>query len=308
MSKSLPFKYERFSHQAMYTTFEVLMAGESTTYQKQAAREVFDGLTRLEKQISRFVENSDLTRLNLAPVNHPVLLSLDTFACLTQALSLCEMTQGTLNICMGRRTAKLFDREPDNKPVVEGTPEASPHMPRWNQLVLDPDTLTAMRTSDAVQVDLGAVGKGFALDTMAKTLTQWGLPRCLLHGGRSTVLVMDGPEPGLSWPVTLSYPNDPGKTMTSLALTQGAMSSSSQMEQSHIIDPKTGNAVSASKAAWSSAPNAIMADGLSTAFMIMPPKDIKALCEKHPKIGAMLWDASDAEKVETFGAWIGGKA
>ena len=46
MSESLPFKYERFSHQAMYTTFEVLMAGEPTTYQKQAAREVFEGLAR----------------------------------------------------------------------------------------------------------------------------------------------------------------------------------------------------------------------------------------------------------------------
>jgi len=303
MSKPLPFKYERFSHEAMYTTFEVLMAGEPTTYQKQGAREVFEVLTRLEKHISRFMENSDLTRLNLAPVDEPVLLSLDTFACLTQAQSVCEMTGGALNICLGRRTAKLFDKATDNKPVVQGLPEDQTELPDWDQLVLDPDTLTARRTHDAVQVDLGAVGKGFALDMMAKVLTEWDLTQCLLHGGRSTVLVMDAPQPGLSWPVTLSHPVDPANILTTLALTHGAMSSSSQMEQSHIINPETGDAVIASKAAWSSAPNAIMADGLSTAFMIMPVDEIKALCKENPLIGAMVWDDSKEKEVQEFGAW-----
>ncbi|MCP4452171.1 MAG: FAD:protein FMN transferase, partial [Planctomycetes bacterium] len=117
MSESLPFEYERFSHEAMYTMFEVLMAGEPTKYQKQGAREVFEIVTRLEQQISRYVDNSDITRLNLASVNEPVLLGLESFACLTQSLSLCKMTQGALNICMGRRTARLYDRV-DNKPVM----------------------------------------------------------------------------------------------------------------------------------------------------------------------------------------------
>ena len=308
MSESLPFKYERFTHEAMYTMFEVLMAGEPTTYQKQCAREVFQIVTRLEQQISRFVDNSDITRLNLAPVDEPVLLGLDTFACLTQALSICEMTQGTLNICLGRSTAKLYDQEAENRPVVQGAAGKNTELPRWDQLVLDPDTLTATRAHPAVQVDLGAVGKGFALDLMAKTLIEWGLTRCLLHGGRSTVLSLDGPEPGKSWPVTVSHPVKRELVLSTRAMANGAISSSSQIEQSHIIDPKTGDKVPVSKAAWSSAPNAIMADGLSTAFMIMSPEDIKALCERHPKIGAMVWDGSKGDKFETFGTWDEGGA
>jgi thiamine biosynthesis lipoprotein len=307
MSSELPFKYECFSHQAMGTTFEVLMAGEPTKYQKQGAREVFDMLSRLEKQLSRFVDNSDMTRLNLAPVDEPVLLGLETFSCLKQALSLCSKTNGALNICLGRRTAKLYEKEPDNQPVIKDASETSDELPSWDQLVLDPDTLTAKRTHTAVQVDLGAVGKGFALDVMGKTLTEWGLTHCLLHGGRSTVLTLDGPELDKTWPVTISHPTEEGGPMSILALSNGAISSSSQIEQSHIIDPKTGEPISLSKAAWSCAPNAIMADGFSTAFMIMSEEDIKALCEKDPKIGAMIWDGSEGEKVVSFGAWQSGK-
>ena len=302
MSKSLPFQYERFNHEAMYTMFEVLMAGEPTTYQKQGALEVFQIVTRLEQQISRFVDNSDITRLNLALVNEPVLLGLETFACLTQALSLCEMTHGALNICMGRRTARLYDRV-DNKPVMREPTHAPIELPDWNQLVLDPDTFTARRTHSAVQVDLGAVGKGFALDVMGKILTEWGLDRCLLHGGRSTVLSLDGPEPGKTWPVTISHPKDPGTRLGTRAMAHFAISSSSQIEQTHIIDPKTGETIRLSKAAWSSAPNAIMADGLSTAFMIMSEQDIKTLCQENPKIGAMVWDGTKDDDTQSFGAW-----
>ncbi len=303
----LPFEYERFTHEAMYTMFEVLMAGEPTKYQSQGAREVFEIVTRLEQQISRFVENSDITRLNLAPVNEPVLLGLESFACLTQSLSLCKMTRGALNICMGRRTARLYDRV-DNKPVMREPAHAPIELPEWNQLELDPDTLTARRMHSAVQVDLGAVGKGFALDLMGQTLTEWGLGRCVLHGGRSTVLSLDGPEPGKTWPVTISHPKDPGTRLGTRAMANGAISSSSQIEQTHIIDPKTGDAIGLSKAAWSSAPNAIMADGLSTAFMIMSRGDIEALCQKDPRIGAMVWDGAEDDDIQSFGAWKSGEA
>jgi thiamine biosynthesis lipoprotein len=303
MSKSLPFKYERFRHEAMYTMFEVLMAGEPTTYQKQGAREVFELLVRLEQQLSRFVENSDMTRLNLAAVDEPVLLGLETFTCLSQAQALCEMTQGTLNICLGRRTARLYDKALDERPVVQGATETYRELPGWDQLVLDPDTLTARRTHPAVQVDLGAVGKGFALDVMGQTLTDWGLTRTLLHGGRSTVLSLDGPEPNKTWPVTISHPKEPETVLNTLAMAHRAISSSSQIEQSHILDPKTGEAIALSKAAWSSAPNAIMADGLSTAFMIMSPEDIETLCQENPDIGAMVWDGTKDEAFQSFGTW-----
>jgi len=303
MSESTPFKYERFSHEAMFTTFEVLMAGEPTQYQKQGAREVFQILTRLEQQLSRFVDNSDMTRLNLAPVNEPVLLGLETFDCLTQALSVCELTHGALNICLGRRTAKLFGKDADNKPVMQDEGKTHAELPNWDQLVLDPDTLTAKRTHEAVQVDLGAVGKGFALDVMAQTLTDWGLTRCLLHGGSSTVLSLDGPEPDMTWPVTISHPKEPRTVLSTLGMAHLATSSSSQIEQSHVIDPKTGDAIPVSKAAWSSAPNAILADGLSTAFMIMSPEEIKTLCQENPEVGAMVWDGTKDVEVQSYGAW-----
>lgn len=306
MSDAFPFEFERLSHQAMATTFEVLIAGKPDLYHKQAAREVFNRLTKLEHKLSRFVPNSEITRLNLATVDEPVLLSLDVFACLEQALAVCDMTQGALNICMGLQTARLIDPKAEHQPVVQGSTLHKRKIPDWRALKLDADALTATRTDAAVQIDLGAVGKGFALDIMAETLKEWDVTRCLLHGGGSTVLAVDGPDSDQGWPVTISYPDNPAKSITVLAMKQGAISSSSQMEQSHIVSPETGVVVAQSKAAWSKAPSAIQADGLSTAFMILSDQQIKTLCEKHPTVGAMVWQNSEHESVKTYGGWDSG--
>jgi thiamine biosynthesis lipoprotein len=285
----------RFSHQAMATSFEILIAGNDRTYAAQAATEAFACCDRLESLLSRYREQSDIVRLNRAPLQSSVLLSQETFACLEQAARLFTLTQGAFDVTLGRWTA---DRAPAGAPA--GRPLFG--------IQLDADKWTAIRLQDDVQVDLGGIGKGFALDRMADCLRQWGVTRALLHGGGSTVVALDGPEPDTDWPVTIRHPLTETTVLHRVPLSRCALASSAQIDRKHILDPHTGLPVTDRLAAWALAPNGTLADGLSTAFMILAPERIAALCAEYSGWAGLVVSRNSqgtvpSTYVQTWGAW-----
>jgi len=299
--------HHRFSHKAMATLFEVFIAQQEFNYARQATTEAFALLDRIEQQLSRFVENSDVTRLNTAPVGQEVLLSLDTFACLSRAMELRAMTQGAFDVTMGTLTGQQYQNAPEGKPHGLSISVPSRRKKDTQLLELDEVNLTATRLISDVQIDLGGVGKGFGLDRMADVLRRWGIDRALLHGGSSSVLALDGPSEGTPWPVTMSCPLDRDKTIVHLPLTGCALGGSSQIDQKHIIDPRTGRLTFARIAAWSHASDAATADGLSTAFMIMSEQAMGELCLSYSDIGAAITFSEEGLqrpcKIQTIGLW-----
>lgn len=299
--------YHRFSHKAMYTVFEIFVAHQELNYARQATAEAFALLDRVEQQISRFIENSDITRLNTAPIDQEVLLSLETFACLSKAMEMRAFTQGAFDVTMGNLTAQQYHNKPEDKPY--GLPISVPAVRRDDTelLKLDGERLTATRLVSDVQIDLGGIGKGFALDLMAEVLDQWGISRALLHGGSSSVLALDGPAEDAAWPVTMSCPQDRDEIIVRLPLTRHALGGSSQIDQKHIIDPRTGRLTFRRLAAWSHASDGATADALSTAFMIMSDQVIAKLCADRSGTGAAI-SYSEAPhprpcKIKTIGHW-----
>lgn len=285
----------RFSHEAMATTFEIFITGQTETYARQAATEAFTLCDRLEADLSRYIDSSDTSRLNRAAVGKPVLVSQETFACLQEAQRLFDLTQGTFNVTLGRWTR---DSAPREKPAFRDV---------W-PLVLDETTFTCSRSHTDVQVDLGGIGKGYTLDVMAAQLKEWGITKALLHGGGSTALALAGPADQDGWPITMSDPLKHEKVLKTIPLRQRALAGSAQVKRSHIIDSQTGQPIRSRFAAWALAPNGARADGLSTAFMLMSPGEVERLCKAHPELAAGIVFPTqsgdgDSIKVEFYGNW-----
>ena len=268
----------RFSHAAMATVFEVHCVHADARYAGQAAQAAFEEVDRLERELSRFVGNSDIARINGLAAGESTRVSPSTMECLEIARGLYDLT------------GRSFDVS-----IASG----------FESLELDPDAFTVRAGADCVRLDLGGIGKGYAVDRMAELLEEWEIPHALVHGGFSSVLALEAPPDRDGWPITLSAPG-PGdqEVFARVSARQVALSASGTQKGAHILDPRTGHPVR-DRAAWASLARpvepdagagwtgaarspAAVAEGLSTAFMILPVEEIAGLCERCPGLEAWL--------------------
>lgn len=279
----------RFSHEAMATLFEIFIMHEDDAYARQAVWEAFRELDRIEQELSRFIENSDISRINRLTLNQSIPIGLDAFECIKHSLHLNKMTHGAFDIAF----------EPPQHDSRKKTPV--------DRLLLDENNHSVQLLSDSIHLDLGGIGKGYALDRMAELLLEWEIPSALIHGGMSSVLALAEPPGEQGWPVTLSNPQNK-KRLARINLKDRSLSASGLQKGSHIIDPRTGQPVEAKLAAWVAAPNGATSDALSTAFMVMTPEEIEETCISYPDIQALvvLQDKGRVKKgghILTFGDW-----
>jgi thiamine biosynthesis lipoprotein len=268
----------RFSHAAMATTFEVLCVHEDAAYAQQAAHAAFGLVDRLEQELSRFVANSDVSRVSALRAGETTRVSPETLECLGLAQNLLELTRGAFDVSIGTGLDRL-------------------------ELVADDFSVRAH--ADGIRLDLGGLGKGYAVDRMAELLEEWEIRSTLVHGGFSSVLALAPPPGREGWSLTLSDPwAGHARVLARIEARQLALSASGTRKGTHIVSPGTGRAAAA-RAAWAALhrpprgpmadamdpapprPSA-MAEGLSTAFMLLPVPDIEDLCRQWPEIEAWL--------------------
>jgi len=292
------FPIHRFSHQAMAATFEIFIQHDDARYAQQAANAAFGELDRLEAELSRFIENSDISRINRLAAGQPLQIGLDTFECLKASQRICAETCGAFDVTFG------------TPPSAGASPQSGG--PRRGFIKLNEADYTVQLLISPVQIDLGGIGKGYALDQMAELLHDWSIDIALINGGFSSVLALDAPAGTKGWPVTLSNPANRKQTLAYLYLKGRAVSGSGLQKGPHIINPHTGKPVESKQAAWACAADAATADALSTAFMVMSPDQIKRYCSRHPQVLAMiiLKDVDkhiEKDKILRFGPWDDGK-
>ncbi len=255
----------RFSHAAMATVFEVHCVHADARYAAQAAQAAFDLVDRLEQDLSRFVENSDISRINHLAGGEATRVSPGTMECLQIAWHVYDLTGGAFDVSIGSGLLRLE---------------------------LAPDEFTVRARDGGARLDLGGIGKGYAVDRMAEVLEEWEIPHALVHGGYSSVLALEAPPDQDGWPLTLSAPG-PGenRVLARVSARQRAFSASGVRKGDHVLDPRTGLAVRGRRAAWVVVPRedegaAAVADALSTAFMIQPAGEIAELCRRFPGLEA----------------------
>ncbi|MBN2183211.1 MAG: FAD:protein FMN transferase [Sedimentisphaerales bacterium] len=299
---------KRFSHEAMATTFEIIVAGYDETFARQAAAVAFEEVNRLEAELSRFIENSDVARINNLPANRPLILGLDTFECLKQSCRIYAETDGAFDVTIGPLLSCWRNIDGSPREPSEDELDNSRRCTGSNLLRLNEDEHTIELLADGVQVDLGGIGKGYAVDKMAELLRQWSIETVLISGGYSSVLALHGPPDTKGWPLTLSNPQNRKEILARPNLANRALGSSGIKKGRHIINPRTMEPVRDKYAAWSSAPDAATADALSTAFMIMSTEEIKRYCSRHSQVMAMIMPAESVrdeqgQKIMHFGTW-----
>jgi len=303
-----------FTHEAMAAQFRVSIAHADAAYARQGAQAAFAELDRLEQELSRFVENSDIAQMNRLQPGRELQLGLDAFECLWQAKRLYTWTGGAFDVSVGPLYACWRDDEGRSRtPTADQVARAAART-GLDKLVLNRQWYTARVTVAGMRFDLGGIGKGYAVDRIVAVLAEWGLERVMIHGGGSSLRVCGGPVPGRGWPISFSDPRDRRRRLLQFEATHLAAAGSGLECGRHIIDPRPGRhrPVTNTLAAWALAPDATTADALSTAWMVMENDGIERLCADHPKIAAMILreQASESGQLaktkpesDQFGIW-----
>ena len=295
-------RIRRYRHRAMATIFELVIAGEDDSFAGGAAQAAIETIDRLDLDLSRYLPNSDVSRINNLRPDQSVRVSADTFECLRRSLRYCRETGGAFDVMTGALKDCWMGK--DRSPHYPSPEEIEQARTRsgMSRLELDEKNMTVCVHGPAPLIDLGAIGKGFAVDCAAELMKEWGVGSALLHGGASSAYGF-GDYPGNSgWTVTLSNPAPPYEVVEKIHLKDQALGGSGIKQGRHIIDPRKGAPVEHRRASWILSESASRSDALSTACMVMAREEIQALVAGSGELRALIIDESSRE-VLRFGRW-----
>jgi thiamine biosynthesis lipoprotein len=246
----------QFNHAAMATHFQARIASEEKAYAAQAAQASFDLLDSLESRLSRFRIDSDISRIADLKPGEKMRLSEPAFACLQIARRMEEATHSAFCPTPGALKTQIS-------------------LPHWDLL---PDEHSILCVNGRLEFDLGAIGKGFALDRMAELLRQWECPSFLLIAGGSSILAGDPPPNAPGWSCGLGEDNASQR----LFLTHASLSGSGvAVKGDHILDPRTGRRALRQNRAWILADTASESDALSTACMVLSEPELEEVLAQN---------------------------
>lgn len=227
----------------MGTRFEVVLPAEDPEALRPAGEAALAEIEAWHQRLSRFESDSLLQHIHRAALDAPVTVDRDMMDLLVDCVSVWEQSGGAFDPSLGSG---------------------------MDALRLDPDASTVRLTRPGVQLDLGGIGKGHALDCAARVLREAGVTSALVHGGTSSVIGIGRPPDAPGWRIALAGSGNPPEVVL---LVDQALGASSNAERPHILDPRRERPATRAGLAAVTGPSARLCDAWSTATLVMgrPP-------------------------------------
>jgi FAD:protein FMN transferase len=267
---------------AMATRFEIALYGENAAALRAAGEEALQLVDQLEAQLSLFRTSSEIALLNARAAREPVRVTPSLFALLQHAQKLHEESGGAFDITIGPLVRCWGFMGGDGRfPPPEEVAEARAKV-GMSLVQLDASNFTVRFAREGVMLNLGAIGKGYAIERAAEVLREAGVTCALLHGGTSTVQAIGQPPGEEAWKIAIEtpspLPDQPPTLLATVPLKDEAMSVSGVWGNSfqaggrtygHIIDPRSGEPAIGTVLAVVVLTSATETDALSTALLTL---------------------------------------
>lgn len=235
---------------AMGTAFTLDLYGSNAGLLEAAAEESFEEVLRLDQMMSNYIPDSELSNVNNHAADQPVTVSRELFDLLQTCMEYSRNSEGTFDITVG--------------PLMKvwGFYKGTGHLPHRAEIItalnligyrkvqLDPAHLTVHFAEHGMNLDLGGVGKGYAVDRVEDILHRRGIAAALISGGGSSIYAIGTPPADpRGWYIRIRDPKDSSKTAAEVYLKDQSLSTSGNYEKffwaegklySHIMDPRTG--------------------------------------------------------------------
>ncbi len=284
---------------AMNTRFHLLLPGLDADKADQIFHVIKREVNRIETKLSRFIPVSDVSVINQKASNEPVLIDDE----MTEILSLCKryyrLTNEAFDITLRPLMNCWKQKKPDSVQHAEiiklleclGT----------DSILLDQQAGTVRFENDALEIDLGGFGKGYALEKVNDSLKDFKVENAFISFGESSVLTLGRHPAGSYWKVGLNDYRNPGKTIYEFAMKDACMSTSGNFyvdddgtlhNHRHVIDPFSGYPVEKCMTVSVCSNSALESEILSTALLVCNDSGREAMQNKRLGIEVVKVDYS----------------
>jgi thiamine biosynthesis lipoprotein len=247
------------------------------------AQEALDEVSALNEQLNFFSPRSEISAINRSAAQHPVPVEPQLFELLCRCREIWELTQGAFDPTIGpllkawgwiRRQGRL----PKDEEIRQALLKVG-----MNRVKLDRAARTVRFEREGMSLNLGSVGKGYALDRAREFLGEQGIGSALIHGGTSSVCALGRPPGDSCWRIDLEDPREPGRSLGTLRLVDRCLGVSGNNSQSlqaggkrygHVLDPFSGKPADAALLAAVVSGSAADADAFSTALLCRPSQPV----------------------------------
>jgi thiamine biosynthesis lipoprotein len=273
-----------FVHKKKYvmgTVFEIVAYEESLARASDAIDKAFQEIARLDEVMSNYNSASALSRLNRSAHFHAEVVPLDLYRVIEESLVYSRLSDGKFDVSVGP-LVNLWKAAMREEHVPSSAEEETlRRCVGYQNIALFPPDRIEFRSA-CLQIDLGAIGKGYAVDRAVEILRSYGIERALINAGGSTIYAMGSPPGQPAWLVHL---RDPSKRIDpQVRLCDDSVSTSEQTPSllgsnsaGHIVDPETATPSRTEFAVSAIAKTATASDALSTTLLLIGPDKGKVL-------------------------------
>lgn len=262
------------------------------------ANAAFEEIERIEDVLSIYRPDSQMSNVNRDAFDRPVRTDAFLFELLERAAELTEQTQGAIDVATGAmiKAWGFFDRNPHVPTSAEHS--AAMRCCGMRHVLLDRAEMAVRYAVPGLEINLGSIGKGYAIDRAVRRLRQdFGIECALISGGSSSLYGLGSLWGDDGWLVGIEDPSDPAHTVATVRLKDRALGTSSASNQyfevggrryGHLLDPRTGWPADQVAGVSVLAADAATADALATALFVMGLDKTAEFCHNHPDIAAVI--------------------
>jgi FAD:protein FMN transferase len=292
---------------AMGSTYSVAVYGQDTTKMEEAVDAAFEEARRLDRMLSNYRPDSELSQVNRDAAERPVPVSQEFFDLLSACVRYSAESEGAFDITVG--------------PLMKvwGFYKGTGHLPHraevrgalgrvgYRNVLLDRASGMVHFARPGVELDPGGIGKGYAVDQMVRVLKEGGIHIALVSAAGSSIYGMGAPPGEKGWRVNIRDPKDDEKSVAEVFLKDESMSTSGSYEKffraegriySHIMDPRTGYPAQGTLSVSVIAPRTIDSEAWTKPFFV----NGRQWAAKHKPAGLHAFFCED--KPEQSCAWL----
>ena len=271
-------------HQQRYsmgTVFDVLVYHTSRTDAERAVARALDEVVRLDRVMSHFKADSDLLKLVRDGQSAFVPVDPSLYDVIQESIKVSRLSGGKFDVTIGP-LVKLWKRARDEGRSPSAAEIADARRCVGYEIIEEQAPDRIRLRSNCVEIDLGGIGKGYAVDRAMRILKTAGIQHAVINAGGSSIASIGAPPGGKGWPVKVGK----GSGSRTVVLRDGSISTSEQ--NGEIVDPSTGIPIANVMTVSVIAPGATVADALSTTLLLLSKKDGMKLLEQFADV-SVLW-------------------